>query len=80
MGTEIGGLHEGQCRAVFQLRGTVLGCGLGGCFVRRLYGSRRTRPFRAFVQLNDARIGNFPAEGFHITLMLVVLFEKYRFS
>jgi len=61
---------------VFQMQRAGLARGLGGAFFRLVHGSIQLRPFRTFIQLNDARIRNFPAERLDVSLLLVALFQK----
>ena len=66
-------------RAILKLQSARLARGIGGGFARGLQGSRRGRNFGAFIQVDDAQIRYFPAECFHISLLLVALFEENGF-
>jgi hypothetical protein len=74
--TEIGGYYGESGGAVFQLQRAGLKRGISAGFLWLIHRSMEPRPFRAFIQLNDAEIRNLPAESLYVTLLLVALFKK----
>jgi hypothetical protein len=77
---EIGERYEELGGAIFQVQRAGLARRLGGFLGRFVRRSVELRPFRAFIQLHDARIWNFPAKSLYVALLLVAFFEKDGFS
>jgi hypothetical protein len=78
---KIGGGDGGKLgRTVLKFERAGLPCGLGGGLSRLVHGRGRFRNFRTLVQLNYARIRDFPAEGLYIALLLVAFFQEDGFS
>lgn len=71
------GREEGRLgQAVLKLQCIALPCGFGGGVPGFVYGRGRLGNFRALVQLDDGRIGDFPAEGLDLALLPVALFQE----
>jgi hypothetical protein len=62
--------------AVLEFEGARLPSRLFGGFPGFLYRRGRPRNFRALFQLDDAGVGDLPAEGLYIALLLVALFQE----
>jgi len=62
----------------FWLEGAGLARGFRGFLPRLLHGRGRLGTLRTLVQFEDAAVGDLPAEGLDLALLLVTLFEEDR--
>jgi hypothetical protein len=78
---KIGGGDGGKLGGtVLEFERAGLPRGLGGSFSRLIYGRGRFGNFWTLIQLNNARIGDFPTEGLYTALLLVAFFQEDGFS
>src|SRR5712691_10752543 len=73
---ENGAEIAGSGGTVLQAQAAGFERGLGVLLTRGRNSCRGLRPLSDFTQLDNGRIGNFPAKGLHMAQLVVALFQE----